>query len=66
MSCYTVSEKNSENLYKIVENNRQVVDIKESKRTAHRICRGLNLGKGFDGFTPDFFCERIPINGEAT
>lgn len=27
-----------------------------------KVCRNLNLGGGFNGFTPSFFCEEYPIS----
>ncbi len=30
---------------------------------ARRLCRGLNLGHGFNGFTPTFFTTKYPHNG---
>jgi len=30
---------------------------------ATRMCRSLNLGGGFNGITPDFFCLEYPVVG---
>jgi hypothetical protein len=50
--------------YKVVEvNEGEVKDVatglEEDK--AKEISRGLNYGNGFDGFTPDFFCNRFEV-----
>lgn len=53
-------------------------DIQETKtghvvatKSAHaseakRLCRHLNMGGGFDGWTPAFFLERIPVSDSAS
>jgi uncharacterized FlaG/YvyC family protein len=46
------------NDYKIVESETgQVVRRTPSRKDAKMMCRSLNMGSGFDGFTPDFFTQ---------
>jgi hypothetical protein len=33
------------------------------KDEAKRLCRHLNMGGGFDGFTPSFFLAKLQISG---
>lgn len=35
------------------------VGIYECQKEARAVCRGLNLGSGFNGLTPAFFCLGI-------
>lgn len=53
-----VIKKNLES-YDIIENNELIVNSYSSEEKAKRVCRGLNFGKGFDGFTPIFFTKRV-------
>ena len=56
---YRVNEKNG--LFEIIEKGSElVVAIKNEKDTATKLCRSLNLGSGFDGFTPPFFTLKYP------
>lgn len=32
---------------------------------AKRLCRHLNLGGGFDGWTPDFFLKRLAVSSDT-
>lgn len=44
------------NEYEIIEKDTDSVVFKTKKeRKARNLCRSLNLGAGFDGFTPGFF-----------
>lgn len=38
----------------------QAIKTGMSLRAAKDLCRHLNMGGGFDGFTPSFFLARIP------
>lgn len=60
-------------MYKKVKNQFDSFDIFEipteimikqnlSNDVANKLCRNLNLGGGFDGFTPDFFMNRLEVN----
>lgn len=54
--------------YKVIENDGKhniiesgtdlIVHTVKSKEEATKLCRSLNLGSGFAGFTPPFFTER--------
>mgnify|MGYP007107522632 CR=1 FL=1 len=52
---YKVKKKND--YYQIVENDVKCVISYETREEANDVCRGLNLGKGFTGWTPNFFCR---------
>ena len=55
---YKVKRKKNE--YALIENEQTVIMTFKSRRRANEVCRGLNLGKGFDGVTPKFFTREIP------
>ena len=43
--------------YDIVEKDtNEVVFTYSGKTIADKMCRSLNLGSGFNGYTPSFFC----------
>ena len=46
--------------YQIIEKDTDLVirQVKEEKE-ARELCRSLNLGAGFNGFTPAFFTEEF-------
>ena len=50
--------ENNNNKYDIVEKDTELVvyTLTDSK-DARSMCRSLNLGSGFNGFTPTFFTE---------
>lgn len=51
---YKVQENNG--TFDIVESKTSVViTLKTNEKRARDLCRKLNLGTGFNGFTPDFF-----------
>jgi len=54
--------------YQVVEKDTDLVVFEaNSERTARSMCRSLNLGSGFAGFTPTFFAlpqkETAPSKG---
>ena len=55
-SDYHVIEKGSEFTLATFRRNRD----------ARELCRGLNLGQGFDGRTPRFFCDEYKAIKKAT
>jgi len=56
---YRVNDK--EGMYEIIEKGSElVVAIRTEKDVAVKLCRSLNLGGGFDGFTPPFFTLKYP------
>lgn len=56
---YRVNEKNGS--YEIIEKGSElVVAVRTEKDVAVKLCRSLNLGSGFDGFTPPFFTLVYP------
>lgn len=45
---------------KIIETSTNlVVYIKDDVKKLREVCRNLNLGGGFDAWTPPFFCKPI-------
>lgn len=55
---YKVQE--NEQGFDIIEKQKQdlvVIDLKMNETKARALCRKLNLGAGFNGFTPDFFAS---------
>lgn len=53
-------------LYEVVESTtEQVVKTDMTQSEAKAMCRHLNLGGGFDGWTPAFFLEQNPIAYES-
>lgn len=48
--------KKSETGYDIIEKETDVViNLEYNEKKARDLCRKMNLGSGFNGFTPDFF-----------
>lgn len=55
---YTV--KKTEDGYGILEKNTDVlIELKCSETEARDLCRKMNLGSGFNGWTPPFFSHRV-------
>ena len=47
-----------ENSFDIIEKETNVkIVLQTSKNRAHELCKKLNRGSGFKGFTPDFFAS---------
>lgn len=56
------SVKQGEIGYNIVEKDTDVVIVLErSESDARALCRKMNLGSGFNGWTPPFFTTRMNI-----
>lgn len=61
---YYIKEEGS--TYHIVEKGSElVVQETKDKAFAKSRCRSLNLGSGFNGFTPPFFCVKYPAIKES-
>lgn len=59
MMGYKMNEKDG--LFEIVEKGSElVIAVKRGKDEATKLTRSLNLGSGFDGFTPTFFTLKYP------
>ena len=55
---YRVEQERNDHI--IIEKDTELTVAKyRSNREARRICRSLNLGSGFNGLTPAFFCEGV-------
>jgi hypothetical protein len=58
MSYFVKETENKE--YVIVEKDTDVeIEVLHSKKETYDIARKLNLGSGFNGWTPSFFAKRI-------
>jgi hypothetical protein len=58
MMSYNVL-KNVNNNYDIYEKESEVlIEINGKERDVRSICRKLNLGAGFNGWTPEFFGKK--------
>lgn len=56
----------SENKFKVIEKRpetKEEISIREftDKEEAKKLSRSLNLGAGFDGWTPNFFMNSVKI-----
>lgn len=53
--------KNEKNRYDIFEKESDVVIeiAKADENEARAVCRKMNLGSGFNGWTPDFVAKRM-------
>lgn len=60
MMSYSVI-KSEKNAFDILEKDTgSVIEIKKTdEKEVRSMCRKLNLGSGFDGWTPDFVAKRI-------
>jgi len=60
MMSYSVI-KSEKNAFDILEKDTgNVIEIKKTNENEVRsMCRKLNLGSGFDGWTPDFVAKRM-------
>lgn len=54
-------EKNSNEYLVIEKDTDYVVRRSPKKRKMYSLVRKLNLGAGFNGFTPGFFVREIPL-----
>jgi len=48
----------------ILENDEMFIHHYLTRSEANKACRGLNLGKGFAGYTPNFFKNGVYSNSE--
>ena len=55
---YRVEHVNNQHIIKEKATEQTVASYSSSKE-ARNVCRSLNLGSGFDGLTPAFFCEWV-------
>jgi hypothetical protein len=54
------SVKKSENGYSILEKNTDVlIELDYTEEKARDLCRKMNLGSGFNGWTPTFFTTKV-------
>lgn len=59
MSYKVITEKN---VYNILEKESDVtIDLRIDEKKARDLCRKLNLGSGFHGWTPLFFASKYPL-----
>ena len=58
MSYYV---RKTEAAFDIVEKDSELImKTMTDESAARKLCRSLNLGTGFNGFTPPFFCLKYP------
>jgi hypothetical protein len=56
------SVKHNEGQYDILEKDSGVlIEMYRNERHARDTCRKLNLGSGFEGWTPDFFSRKYSL-----
>jgi hypothetical protein len=59
------SVKQGESGYNIVEKDTDAIIVLErTEKDARALCRKMNLGSGFNGWTPTFFTKRMELNTE--
>lgn len=59
MSYKVITE---ENTYSIFEKESDItIDLRTDEKKARDLCRKLNLGSGFNGWTPPFFATKYPL-----
>lgn len=58
---YIVEEncKGKFSILEIKEESTLIIYTTRDMSEANSVCRGLNLGKGFNGETPGFFAEKV-------
>jgi hypothetical protein len=60
------SVRKSGSVYNILEKETDtLIVVEKSERQARNLCRKLNLGAGFEGFTPSFFTPKASKNKAA-
>ena len=56
------SVKHGKSGYNIVERDTEIViELEHTESEARSMCRKMNLGSGFNGWTPPFFTKRMSI-----
>lgn len=66
MVNYKILPDMSDHTYGIVETNTMnVIKTNMEHLNAKMLCRHLNFGGGFDGFTPAFFLQKIEKNNQT-
>ena len=52
----------NQNAYSIFEKESDVtIDLQTDEKRARDLCRKMNLGSGFNGWTPLFFAVKYPL-----
>ena len=58
--------KENTNQFDVYENTSNVlIELQTSESHARELCRKLNLGSGFNGWTPPFFSEKYNVKEES-
>jgi hypothetical protein len=61
---YRVKENNGQ--FDIIEKDSDIlIELKTSEARAKELCRKMNLGSGFNGWTPPFFAVKYETKEEA-
>jgi hypothetical protein len=59
------SVKQGKTGYNIVEKDTDLtIELERSEKEARDLCRKMNLGSGFNGWTPTFFTSKMSVNFE--
>jgi hypothetical protein len=59
------SVKRGESGYNIVEKDTNLtIELERSEKEARDLCRKMNLGSGFNGWTPTFFTSKMELKTE--
>jgi len=57
---YSVVQSAKNPIYDIIEKNTETkIELSYNEKDARQVCRKLNLGGGFNGFTPIFFAVKF-------
>lgn len=58
--------KKADTAYNIYEKSSDVlIELSCEEKKAKDLCRKLNLGSGFNGWTPTFFATKYEFRGDA-
>lgn len=59
------SVKQGKTGYNVVEKDTEIViELERSESEARSLCRKMNLGSGFNGWTPQFFTKIMSVTTE--
>jgi hypothetical protein len=59
------SVKQGKTGYNIIEKDTDLtIELERSEKEARDLCRKMNLGSGFNGWTPTFFTPKMNVNFE--
>lgn len=56
---YSVVKTKTEKYNLLEKDTDTVIELNKTESDARTLCRKLNLGSGFCGWTPDFFAKKV-------